>query len=142
MTLLYQLLGGVALATAIFFSGVWYEHTNLVAYKAQEKGVTEVQGKIVKAADIKAEGEANVSAKELTDSIQSVHDYYKYNPVVRVQYRTGACTMPGPASDTKSFDAATSSGYASAYSPESTELIAAQLYELQQLLIKDGVIVR
>jgi hypothetical protein len=125
-------------ALFLFSAGFGFEYRNMVAYKAEQKGITEAQVTEVKRLNTLIDTNAKDANESLSSSIQNIHAYYKSNPVIRMQ-NNGSCSVSQGTPGSTSSDATTTSLYASPYTPESTELVANQLDLLIKLLYNDGV---
>lgn len=137
-TLPEKALAFLIYSIAILLLGVFLEHERFAAYKNVQKGEGIAQEIITKQVDKQNKENANVSENDLLTSLQSVHDYYRRNPVVRVR---NTCSSTTPKTDNYSLGAHDSPalGYVTPYSPDATETVAVRLDTLQKLLIKDGV---
>ena len=125
-------------AVLLFGLGFGTEYRNMVAYKAEQKGITEAQVAQVKATDIKNQGDANDAQQSYAQAITSLDAYYKQHPVIKLQ-NNGCIAMPQTSGSASSVDGSASTWYASPFKPNDTESVAIQLFELQRLLINDGV---
>jgi hypothetical protein len=151
MPILYKYLIELLFIVLTFLGGALlgyeHEHKHLEAIEAQQKILSKQQEDAVKVLNKKIEDNANEATTQLQDSAKTITDYYANHPnvVVRVHH-DGACSLSGTVSDTSLVnDAPTSAdvtAYVSPYPPESCEVVANQLDELQKLLIKDGVTVK
>ena len=123
----------------------WYaahEHNSYITYQATVKALGEDQAEQTKLADAKNKEQADESQKSYVDAINGVSDYYRTHPVVRVLNNSCSGTVSKASDNTKGANDITASGYFSPFSPELTESLATQLYELQQRLIQGGVEVK
>ena len=143
--ILLRIIGAVVTLIAAFLFGVLYEHGKLEKLKGELQGAANIQKQVVKAADTKNEGEAHVAQQNYVQAINDLDAYYRTHPVVRVQH-TNTCAVPQTTANPQGTDGAAPDGnaatYSSPYRPEDTELIAIQLFLLQQLLLADGVMVK
>src|ERR1035437_8703459 len=128
-------------AIFLFSAGFGVEYRNMVAYKAEQKGITEAQVAQVKATDIKNQGDANDAQQSYAQAITSLDAYYKQHPVIKLQ-NNGSCTVSQGTPGSTGIDGSTTSLYASPYTPQSTELVANQLDLLIKLLYNDGVTIK
>lgn len=92
------------------------------------------QTKIINDKNIKEASDAQLSFQSATNDI---HSYYLANPV-RV-YNSCGSAVSKAIGDPQRIDDTSTTEYASTYTPESTEIIANQLDQLQKLLVADGV---
>jgi hypothetical protein len=136
-----KLVGGVLLASLLFGAGFGVEYRNMVAYKAEQKGITEAQAAQVKATDLKNKGDANDAQQSYAQAITSLDAYYKQHPVIKLQ-NTSCNPLSQTSPGSTGTDATPTSLYASTYSPEDTELVANQLDLLIKLLYNDGVTIK
>lgn len=141
-----KLVIGLLIILGSFLGGAFgaytYEHNKLVALKADLKAQVDAQTAKVVALDAKVKENASAADTNLITSIDSIHAYYKSNPVTRVLHDGNCGPLPSTVGDPSHPYAPAASLYASPYSPEDTELVADQLRELQDLLTKDGVTVK
>ena len=133
-----KIIGSLVLAGLLFGAGFGAEYKNMVAYKAEQKGITEAQTTEVKRLNTLIDTNAKDSNENIMETAQSIHAYYKLNPIIRVSH-DGSCTMPQAIGNSGSSNDPSSTYYASPYTPESTELVANQLDLLIKLLYNDGV---
>lgn len=141
VALAYKIIFGALFLGIVFVCGMLTDRSYFNVYKGEVNGVAEAQGKIAKAADVKNQGDANVSLDQYYKDIQAVNDYYHAHPVVRMRVVNGACTVPEAPDNSKVPDGAASTLYASAYDPAEVERVAARLDELQKRLVEAGVTV-
>ena len=125
-------------AIFLFSAGFGVEYRNMVAYKAEQKGITEAQVAQVKATNLKNEGDANDAQQSYAQAITSLDTYYKQHPIVKLQ-NNGCNALPQTPNSPQGANGATTTWYASPFKPNDTESVAIQLFELQRLLINDGV---
>lgn len=150
--LIYIKIASIALLLGGVFAyghhrGYQGEHDKFVTFQAQVEAVGKAQAAEVVKTDLKNKEAANVATQNLAGAVSGITDYYKRNPVVRVQHADTCGGRTTQAADNPSVadDSATSSdapAYVSEYNPEEVELVAARLDGLQKLLIKDGVTVQ
>lgn len=144
---LIKLLAGIAFVAGLmgvsWFYGYSGQHDILVSERAKNKQAADSQAILVDKLNKELEANKNESAKQTADAVQSINDYYKLHPVVRVRYKSGSCSAVSEAdSNPQSIDGTTAIGYVSPYSPKSTEQVANRLDQLQKLLVKDRVQVK
>lgn len=147
LTQLEKSLIGVGIVILLMFgSGVygWYkEHTVLVQYQQKVKDMGKEENDLVAKYDKLIKDNANDSEKNIQITANGINEWYLKHPVVRVQPNSCSGQTTGPVSNSGAPNETSSSGsagwYQSPYSPETTELIGAQLDELMSLLRKDGV---
>jgi len=146
----YKLLG-IAAAVAIYsislygvgrYQGYAKEHDKFVTFQAQVTQIGKAQQKETAALNLKIKENANAAENNLIFATNGVNNYYRSNPVIRLR-NASTCSggMSQSISDSTGSDDSTTSGFFSPYSPEQSELIAVRLFELQNLLRSDGVIV-
>ena len=116
-------------------------------FVAQTEQIGKTQAEQAKLIDEQHQKEIQDAEKNTVEAVNSIAEYYKLHPSIRVQYTSSGCsTMPEAASNSESTDAASTAGlpasYISPYDPERTEQIANQLDQLQKLLISYGVTVQ
>lgn len=75
-------------------------------------------------------------------SVDAIREYYNQHPAIRVfNSCPSASGVPSTNGSSETTDAANTGLYVTPYSPEDSEIVAARLNNLQQLLIKNGVTV-
>ena len=142
----YRLLGG-AIATAVLLGGCVYYGWHLrdrdfSEYKLQVNSTAKAQAILTAQLNKKLKDNSDEAAKNVQIATQSIADYYKSHPVIRLRIKHGSCTVSTADSGSKGADGSTSAFYASPYTPESAEQVANRLDQLQKLLIKNGVTVK
>jgi hypothetical protein len=123
-------------------SGFIYEHENFVAYKAQEKGITETQMKVTDDENLKNKGDSNDAKEQYANALAAKDAYYKDHPVIRyvaahaggVSGNNGGGIVPRSADNPQVADDAATGSYVSPYSPSDTETVAITLDALQTRL--------
>lgn len=125
-----------------YYKGYSKEHDKLVTYQAQVAQAAKDQNAASELKDKQNKEQANEAENQYTTAINGINDWYLAHPVIRMRDpNTCSGELPKTTSDPKGADGSAASFYVSPYSPELTELIAAQLNELQQRLIAGGVTV-
>ena len=139
MTAIY---GYIAAAVLIVFLGAgWaHEHDKRITYQAKVEQAGKDAAKHTAEINTKHQEEMKNAEQNTIIATNSIADWYRAHPVVRVRYTNTDCsTVPGTDNDPGLVDDSTASGYVSPYSPESTEQVASRLDQLQKLLRADGV---
>ena len=142
----YKLMGGIlfllVFGATCAFCGWRIPHDELTRFRAEVEAAGRVQQAQSLATDTKHQQEMKNAAESMVQAVGGIDSYYKQHPVVRVRdVCPGGSGMPQTAGGAEGIDAATVSGYVSPYSPQEVEKVAAQLNELQLLLLRDGVTV-
>jgi len=146
--LMYIKLGIVAaIVVAVYFfghhQGYQPEHDKFTTFKASVAEAGSLAAAQAKQLDAQHEKELQDAQTNTLNTATAITDYYKSHPVIRVYHdRSGGCSLSKTDSNSSKSDEASTAGYVSPYSPESTEQVANQLDQLQKLLIKDGVTVQ
>jgi hypothetical protein len=122
--------------------GFIYEQEKFVAYKAQEKGITETQMKVTDDENANNKGDANAAKLQSDNALAAKDAYYRDHPVTRfvtvhaggLRACNGSGTVPTTADNPKVADGASTVSYVSPYDPSDTETIAITLDALQTRL--------
>jgi len=136
------LYGYIAAAVLIVFLGAgWaHEHDKRIVFEAQVEQAGKDAAKHTAEINAKHREELKNAEQNTIIATNSISDWYRAHPVVRVRYtNTGCSTMPGTANNSPIPDDTAPTGYVSPYSPEDTEQVASRLDQLQKLLRADGV---
>jgi len=139
MTTIY---GYIAAAVLIIFLGAgWaHEHDKRIVFEAQVEQAGKDAAKHTAEINAKHQEEMQNAEQNTIIATNSISDWYRAHPVVRVRYTNTDCsTMPGTANNPPIPDDTAPTGYVSPYSPEDTEQVANRLDQLQKLLLADGV---
>ena len=142
VALVYKIIFGALFLGIVFVCGMLTDRSYFNSYKGEVKGAAHAQAVVAKAADVKNQGDANVSLDQYHKDVQAVNDYYHAHPVIRVRVVNGACTVPEAPDNSKVPDGASASLYASAYDPVEVERVAHRLDELQKRLVAAGVTIQ
>ena len=137
MTTIY---GYIAVFVVIVFLGAGWavEHDKRITYQAKVEQAGADALAHTEKTNAKHREEMQNAEQNTIIATNSIADWYRAHPVVRVRY-TGCSTVPSTDNNPGIPDDSTASGYASPYSPESTEQVASRLDQLQKLLRADGV---
>jgi len=137
MTTIY---GYIAVFVVIVFlcAGWAVEHDKRITYQAKVEQAGADALAHTEKTNAKHREEMQNAEQNTIIATNSIADWYRAHPVVRVRY-TGCSTVPSTDNNPGIPDDSTASGYASPYSPESTEQVASRLDQLQKLLRADGV---
>jgi hypothetical protein len=122
--------------------GFIYEQEKFVAYKAQEKGITETQMKVTDDENANNKGDANAAKLQSDNALAAKDAYYKDHPVVRyvtahaggLSGNNGSGNVPRPVDNPQGVDDAATGSYVSPYNPSDTETVAITLDALQTRL--------
>jgi len=136
------LYGYIAAAVLIIFLGAgWaHEHDKRIVFEAQVEQAGKDAAKHTAEINAKHREEMQNAEQNTIIATNSISDWYRAHPVVRVRYtNTGCSTVPGTANNPTIPDDTAPTGYVSPYSPEDTEQVANRLDQLQKLLRADGV---
>ena len=137
MTTLYGYIAAIVLI--VFLGAGWaHEHDKRIVFEAQVEQAGKDAAKHTAEIDAKHLEEMKNAEQNTIIAANSISTWYRAHPVVRVRY-TGCSTVPSTDNNPGIPDDSTASGYASPYSPESTEQVASRLDQLQKLLRADGV---
>jgi len=137
MTTIY---GYIAVFVVIVFLGAGWavEHDKRITYQAKVEQAGADALAHTEKTNAKHREEMQNAEQNTIIAANSISTWYRAHPVVRVRY-TGCSTVPSTDNNPGIPDDSTASGYASPYSPESTEQVASRLDQLQKLLRADGV---
>jgi len=137
MTTIY---GYIAVFVVIVFlcAGWAVEHDKRITYQAKVEQAGADALAHTEKTNAKHREEMQNAEQNTIIAANSISTWYRAHPVVRVRY-TGCSTVPSTDNNPGIPDDSTASGYASPYSPESTEQVASRLDQLQKLLRADGV---
>lgn len=123
-------------------SGLIYEQEKFVAYKAQQKGITETQMKVTDDENLKNKGDSNDAKQQFDNALAAKDAYYRDHPATRFVYVhdngvsgcNGSGTVSRPADNPQVADDAATGSYVSPYDPSDTETVAITLDALQTRL--------
>ena len=124
-----------------FIAGIAVDHVAFDKYKGRVEGMASAQVIAANAANKLQEGTANEADDEYRNAIQGIRDYYDGHPVVRMHNTCTSRVSKTFDNPTRPDDTATGE-YASPYRPADTEQVAVQLNALQNLLVRDGVMIK
>ena len=137
-----SLYGYIAVLIVVVFLGAGWavEHDKRITYQAKvEQAGADALAQTEKI-NAKHREEMQNAEQNTIIATNSISDWYRAHPVVRVRYTNTDCsTMPGTANNPPIPDDTAPTGYVSPYSPEDTEQVASRLDQLQKLLRADGV---
>jgi len=136
------LYGYVAVFVVIVFLGAGWavEHDKRITYQAKvEQAGADALAQTEKI-NAKHREEMQNAEQNTIIATNSIADWYRAHPVVRVRYTNTDCsTVPGTSGDSAGSDDSSTGGYVSPYHPADTEQVVNRLDQLQKLLRADGV---
>ena len=138
MTTLYGYIAAIVLI--VFLGAGWaHEHDKRIVFEAQVEQAGKDAAKHTAETDAKHREEMQNAEQNTIIATNSIADWYRAHPVVRVRHDNGCSTMPGTSGDSAGTNDSPTGGYVSPYHPADIEQVANRLDQLQKLLRADGV---
>ena len=138
MTTIY---GYIAVFVVIVFlcAGWAVEHDKRITYQAKVEQAGADALAHTEKTNAKHREEMQNAEQNTIIATNSIADWYRAHPVVRVRHDNGCSTMPGTSGDSAGTNDSPTGGYVSPYHPADIEQVANRLDQLQKLLRADGV---
>ena len=139
MTTIYGYIAAIVLI--VFLGAGWaHEHDKRITYQAKVEQAGKDAAKHTAEINAKHKEEMKNAEQNTIIATNSISDWYRAHPVVRVRYTNTDCSTVSPTDNNPPIpDDTAPTGYVSPYSPEDTEQVANRLDQLQKLLLADGV---
>ena len=138
MTTIYGYIAAIVLI--VFLGAGWaHEHDKRITYQAKVEQAGKDAAKHTAEINAKHREELKNAEQNTIIATNSISDWYRAHPVVRVRHDNGCSTMPGTSGDSSGTNDSSTGGYVSPYHPADTEQVVNRLDQLQKLLRADGV---